>query len=46
MYSTEEEELIDANLLGESLQKREKVFNGDDEGAVVDLQKKVDSIMI
>lgn len=43
MYSTEEDELVDANLLGESLKKREKVFNGDDEGAVADL-KKSDSI--
>ena len=43
MYSaTEDEELIDANLLGESLKKREKIFNGDDEGAVGDL-KKTDS---
>tara|TARA_B110000285_G_scaffold213603_1_gene258078 strand:- start:475 stop:678 length:204 start_codon:yes stop_codon:yes gene_type:complete len=39
MYSTEEEELIDANLLGESLKKREKIFNGDDDGAVADLKK-------
>jgi hypothetical protein len=39
MYSNEEEELIDANLLGESLKKREAIFNGDDEGAVADIKK-------
>lgn len=45
MYSNEEDDLIDANLFGESMKKREKVFNGDDEGAVADL-KKSDSAMI
>ena len=45
MYSNDEDDLIDANLFGESMKKREKIFNGDDEGAVADL-KKSDSAMI
>jgi hypothetical protein len=31
MYSNEEDDLIDANVMGESFKKREAIFNGEED---------------